>query len=124
MSSTALENVLLSLREFRRSYFLGLGASDLCGFVKQPSFDNFYQSRPPMAPHPAQHGTNLAQGEWNRVPESQQIYIKKRRKCKQLKQEQHLCLECVGDFLKKRSAQRLGFYRGFMNKVINMLYKT
>ena len=29
-----------------------------------------------------------------------------------------------GAFLKKRRAQRLGVYRGFMNKVINMVYKT
>ena len=47
---------------FRRPYFLGPWASDLRGFVKQPSFDSFYQHRPTMAPQSANNGTNLAQG--------------------------------------------------------------
>ena len=53
---------LLSLREFRRLYFLRPGASDLRSFVKQPSFDSFVKNRPTMAPHSAQNATNLAQG--------------------------------------------------------------
>ena len=53
---------LLSLRGFRRPYFLRPRASDLRGFVKQPSFENFYQHRSTMAPDLAQNRTNLGQG--------------------------------------------------------------
>ena len=53
--------LLVSLREFRRPYFWRPGASDWRGFVKQPSFDNFYERRLTMAPHSPKNGTNLAQ---------------------------------------------------------------
>ena len=47
-SRQSLHSSELALREFR--YFLRPGASDLSGFVKQPSFDNIFQNRPTMAP--------------------------------------------------------------------------
>ena len=49
--------------------FVRRRASDLRGFVKQPSFDIFYQNRPTMAPHSANNGTNLAQREVKGYPE-------------------------------------------------------
>ena len=61
------QSKLLSLREFRRPCFWRPGASDLCGFVQQPSFDNFYQNRPTMHHNRPKMGPIWPQGG-GRIP--------------------------------------------------------
>ena len=74
---------------FRRPYFLRPGASDLRGFVQQPSFDNFFSSRLIMAPHSANNGSNLAQGgckgypQMNKIWNVKKVQTQKRKKGKE-----------------------------------------
>ena len=59
-------------------------------------------------------------------------WIQRKRKRKRIisnanvknQHKKNVCFELWGDFIKNRMAQRLGVYRGCMNKVITMLYKT
>ena len=119
---------MLSLREFRRPYFLRPEASDLRGFVKQASFDNFFQNRAIMAPHSAKNETNLAQGGVQGVPDNQPNKNKETTQTQKSKIRKHCFFLDISRFLKNRRAQRLGVYCGIKKKkrkgiVIKRLYK-